>query len=117
MVLDVTPQLARRVKTDAANWEAVVEGLKAVTQWPNGTAASAFRTAVRSGRKRVRLEPLPDNPHAWFAGFAPADDPEIVVVVFVDFGEGGASAAAPIARQIMDAYFDMKAERAVKSSE
>ncbi|NLN20198.1 MAG: penicillin-binding protein 2 [Firmicutes bacterium] len=119
VVLDVTPQLARRVKTDAANWEAVVEGLKAVTQWPNGTAASAFRTAPYdpAGKTGSAQTAAGQPAHAWFAGFAPADDPEIVVVVFVEFGEGGASAAAPIARQIMDAYFDMKAERAVKSSE
>ena len=41
--------------------------------------------------------------HAWFAGFAPAQAPEIVVVVFLDQGRGGAD-AAPIAGEIFRAY-------------
>lgn len=41
--------------------------------------------------------------HAWFAGFAPADAPEIVVVVFLEKGRGGRD-AAPIAREIFAAY-------------
>jgi cell division protein FtsI/penicillin-binding protein 2 len=39
-----------------------------------------------------------------------------VVVVFAEFAEGGSSAAAPIARQVMDAYFRMKSERTAKAS-
>lgn len=47
-------------------------------------------------------------PHAWFAAFAPADDPQIAVVVIVenDTGDGG-STAAPIARQIIQAKLGM----------
>lgn len=41
---------------------------------------------------------------AWFAGFAPADKPEIVVVVFLERGEGPAD-AAPLAREIFRAWF------------
>lgn len=41
--------------------------------------------------------------HAWFAGFAPARDPRIVVVVFLERGQGGAD-AAPIAREVFRAW-------------
>jgi cell division protein FtsI/penicillin-binding protein 2 len=41
--------------------------------------------------------------HAWFAGYAPADRPEIVVVVFLEKGHGGSEAAA-VARAIFAAY-------------
>ena len=41
--------------------------------------------------------------HAWFAGFAPAQAPEIVVVVLLDQGRGGTD-AAPIAGEIFRAY-------------
>ena len=44
--------------------------------------------------------------HAWFAGFAPYDDPKIAVVVLVEHGGFGASAAAPVAREIFKAYLD-----------
>ena len=43
--------------------------------------------------------------HAWFTGFAPAEDPQIAVVVLVEEGGSGGRAAAPIARGIFDAYF------------
>ena len=42
--------------------------------------------------------------HAWFIAFAPADAPRIAVAVLVENGGFGASAAAPIARKVMDAY-------------
>jgi penicillin-binding protein 2 len=43
--------------------------------------------------------------HAWFAAFAPANDPQVVVVVLVEGGGHGGSVAAPIARQIFQAIF------------
>lgn len=46
--------------------------------------------------------------HAWYAGYAPYDDPEIAVVAFVYNGGEGASVAAPIVRKVMDAYFELK---------
>jgi peptidoglycan glycosyltransferase len=42
-------------------------------------------------------------PHAWFAGYAPADNPALVVVVFVEHGWRGGVRAAPIARAIFAA--------------
>lgn len=107
VITDSAPQLARRVKIQPQNWEAVVEGLRAVVQWPNGTGTSSFRGAnYNPAGKTGSAQTAPGQPaHGWFAALAPADAPEIVVVVFAEYGEGGASAAAPIARQILDANF------------
>jgi len=43
--------------------------------------------------------------HAWFAAYAPASAPELVVVVFVEHGGKGSAAAAPIARALYDHFF------------
>ena len=43
--------------------------------------------------------------HAWYSGFAPYENGEIVVTVFLESGGGGADDAAPIARKVMDFYF------------
>ena len=43
--------------------------------------------------------------HAWFTGFAPADDPEICVTVIVEDAGSGGSFAVPIAKRVFDAYF------------
>lgn len=43
--------------------------------------------------------------HSWFAGFAPKNNPELVVVVFVEHGGYGGQTAAPIAKEIFQFYF------------
>lgn len=48
------------------------------------------------------------QPHAWFAGFAPVDDPRIVLAVLVDHGGSGGAAAAPVARAIFEKFFDRR---------
>ena len=47
--------------------------------------------------------------HAWFAGYAPYDDPEIVVISFIYNGREGSTVSGPIVRKIIDAYFEFKA--------
>jgi len=46
--------------------------------------------------------------HAWFVGYAPYDDPEIIVAVFIYHGAEGSTVAAPIAKSTIDAYFQLK---------
>jgi cell division protein FtsI/penicillin-binding protein 2 len=43
--------------------------------------------------------------HAWFVAFAPADKPRIALSVLVEHGGGGGQAAAPVAREILAAFF------------
>jgi penicillin-binding protein A len=63
---------------------------------PGVTVAGKTGTAENAG---------PD--HNWFIGFAPADDPQIAVAVFVANGGGtGGDVSAPIARDVMQAYLD-----------
>jgi penicillin-binding protein 2 len=42
--------------------------------------------------------------HAWFVAFAPVDNPEIALSVFVEHGGGGGAVAAPIAKRAIEAY-------------
>jgi len=43
--------------------------------------------------------------HSWFTGFAPRNDPEIVVTVLVEFGGGGGATATPLARELFELYW------------
>ena len=43
--------------------------------------------------------------HAWFTGFAPAENPEVCVTIIVEGAGSGGDYAVPIARRIFDAYF------------
>jgi penicillin-binding protein 2 len=47
--------------------------------------------------------------HAWYVGYAPYDNPEIVVMAFVYNGNEGSAVASPIVRKVLDAYFQLKA--------
>ena len=47
--------------------------------------------------------------HAWFVGFAPADDPKIAVCVIVEEGGSGGHTAAPIAAKLFDAWLQESA--------
>ena len=44
--------------------------------------------------------------HAWFTGFAPADDPEIAVTIIIEAGGTGGERAVPLAKLLFDDYFE-----------
>ncbi len=67
----------------------------------------SFDTMRKLGGKPARR--FTEN--AWFVGYAPRVNPEIVVAVLVEHGEHGSTAAAPIARDIVKAYYDKKSVR------
>lgn len=105
------PRLARQVEADPSTWEAVIEGLVAAIEHPRGTARRSFEGFPTSvAGKTGTWEVVGSVSNGVFAAFAPVDEPEILVVVVVERGIGGATGAAPIARQVMEAYFQFKNE-------
>ncbi len=80
---------------------ALRRGCEAVVE-PGGTAHSIASDQYRIAGKTGTAENPSGPPHAWFAGYAPADDPALVVVVIVERGGHGATSAAPIARHLFD---------------
>ncbi len=91
----------------------IKEALKGVVYNAGGTGGAARSslveiagktgTAQAVGRK-FQANPGRFNDHAWFAAFAPVDKPEITVAVLVEHGGHGGSAAAPVARKIIEEY-------------
>lgn len=77
------------------------------------TAGTAGRAALPgiavAGKTGTAQNPHGDD-HAWFVGFAPAADPEIVVLALVERGGHGSSAAAPVVRRVMAAWFGIHEE-------
>jgi penicillin-binding protein 2 len=61
----------------------------------------------------IKSEDLPYlmRDHAWFVAYAPAKQPEIVVVVLVQHGGHGGSEAAPVAKKLIEQYFSLKSQR------
>jgi penicillin-binding protein A len=69
----------------------------------NGTGTAAAVSGVQVAGKTGTAEVAGAEPHAWFAGFAPAGDPQVAVVVLVENAGSGGSVAAPIAKQVIQA--------------
>jgi penicillin-binding protein 2 len=75
-----------------------------------GTSAAVFSTyPVPVAGKTGTAEAPPGDDHSWYASWAPAGHPEVVVVCMVEHGGFGAEAAAPCARDIYNAFFHLKA--------
>jgi penicillin-binding protein 2 len=103
-----------------ANWQHVHDSMVDVVHGLRGTAKGIsrgmqYRTAGKTGTAQVfeiaqdeeyDEDTVPEKlrDHALFISYAPADNPRIAVAVIVENGGHGSSVAAPIARQIMDAY-------------
>ncbi|MCS6812686.1 MAG: penicillin-binding protein 2 [Cyanobacteria bacterium] len=81
------------------------EGLRAVITQGTGTALNVETLPPTAGKSGTAEDP-PRESHAWFGAYAPLDKPEIVVVAFAEnSGGGGGSVAAPMVRQVLEAYF------------
>ena len=105
---------------DPNNWSLVDNGMQQVVHGARGTAHKVGATAVyriagksgtaqvvaiKQGEKYDRSKLLERHrDHALFVGFAPADNPQIAVAVMVENGESGSGVAAPVLKQVMDAW-------------
>lgn len=128
---DPAPQLdePRRVKLDPDNVARIVSGMYGVVNEPGGTAVRAYLPGIpmcgKTGTAQLVSNDLakarrdPRRPgrtvieftdNAWFVGFAPRNNPEIVVAALYEAGEHG-DRAAPIVRDVIKAYFDKKGRK------
>jgi penicillin-binding protein 2 len=84
------------------------KGLRKVVSGGTGGALNVPHLPPVAGKSGTAEAP-PGKPHAWFGAYAPADKPEIVVVAFAEHsGGGGGSVAAPMVKQVLEAYFGAK---------
>ncbi len=125
------PTVLDRFDDQGNNLEIVKEGLIEAINGRRGTARRAklenITVAGKTGTAQVvRLKqykhlkeediPYKYRDHAWFTCFAPAERPEIAVTVLVEHGLHGGSAAAPIAKAVLEKYFGRRAKKPEKTS-
>jgi penicillin-binding protein 2 len=126
VVRSIEPEVIHHIDIKPAHLAAIMQGLEGVVNSPGGTAytkrlssivvAGKTGTAqnVVIGEKRLKETDMEwsQRDHAWFASIAPADDPEIAVVVLNEHAGHGGAVAAPVAMAVIQAYFDLKAREA-----
>lgn len=107
------PKERGKLPASAAQLAAIRSALKDVVNAPNGTAAGFSRTKPFQGDpyqsqiagKTGTAESGQAQPHAWFTAFSPVDGAKLAVVAMVEYGGEGGDVAAPIDRQVIDAYY------------
>jgi penicillin-binding protein 2 len=91
---------------------AVSNALRGVVTSKEGTATAAFAGFPLSSHpvagKTGTAEVSGKQPHSWFAAFAPAPEPEFVVVAVVEEGGHGSQVAAPIVRRVLEGLLDLE---------
>lgn len=105
---------------DPRSWQQASNGMQQVMHGARGTArkvgdTAVYRIAGKSGTAQVVAIKQGEKydrskvqerhrDHALFIGFAPADKPQIAVAVMVENGESGSGVAAPVVKQVLDAW-------------
>jgi penicillin-binding protein 2 len=96
---------------------AIRNGLFAAAHSAGGTSAAVFgRFPVPVAGKTGTAQVPTGSDDSWYASWAPAYNPRVVVVVLIEHGGFGAEAAAPAAKEIYSAFFKVGARAAVSSS-
>jgi penicillin-binding protein 2 len=127
------PVELRKANVSEKTLQIVQEALRGAVNDPHGTgwtcALKEVKVAGKTGTAQVIR--LPDNfkkgdmnrvpqkfrDHAWFVAYAPFEDPKIAIAVLVEHGGFGASAAAPIAKKVIEKYLNLESSPSLKISE
>lgn len=107
------------VRVRAETLDTIIEGMRGAVQERSGTGWSANSKLTSIGGKTGTAQVVGKDAfskgynkkfkdHAWFISFAPVDRPEIAVAVFVENGGFGGVAAAPVAKNVIEAYLKSK---------
>jgi penicillin-binding protein 2 len=119
------PDIIRQLPISPENLDLVRQGMRGAVESPGGTAwalkVPGVEVAGKTGSAEFVIDEnkdgLPDRKsdgtlptHAWFAAFAPYENPEIALAVFVYGGGEGSAVSVPIANEILNYYFSRDLE-------
>ncbi|HHX23090.1 MAG TPA: penicillin-binding protein 2 [Thermoanaerobacterales bacterium] len=106
VILEKNPEIGGQLDISRSTYDVLKRGMLGVTS-PGGTAYwvfSDFPIPV-AGKTGTAEWDVTKDPHGWFVAFAPYDDPEIAVAVFIEQAGSGGSTGGPVARAIFEEYF------------
>jgi penicillin-binding protein 2 len=104
VIREVAPKVISSNLITPANLKIVQEGMRDTVLY--GTARSMGTLPVTvAGKTGTAQWSTKKGPHAWFIGYAPYDNPQIVIMVMVEEGVEGSTIAEPIAKDILSWYY------------
>ncbi len=100
------PEIIGSLPISDSNLAILSDGLLGVTTHEHGTGRVAALRGIEVGGKTGTAQNPHGDDHAWFVCFAPLENPEIAIAVIVENAGHGSSIAAPLAKKIMEKYFE-----------
>jgi penicillin-binding protein 2 len=99
------PQVAGYLPVSSENLAVIRAGLQGVVSGKRGTARDAFAGAAFSAAGKTGTAEVGQEgaPHAWFAGYAPAEAPRVAIAVILEHAGEGSEEAAPVFRSMVEA--------------
>lgn len=104
------PEVTATLPLSPENLAFIRGSLEAVVSGARGTARQAFLDIPYTvAGKTGTAETSQEEPHAWFSGYSPIDTPRVVITVILEHAGQGSQVAAPLFRQILEAFFEWEA--------
>ena len=100
-----------QVTLSPRTWAIISDACRAVVEDPGGTAHGQKRARFTSAGKTGTSENPHGEAHAWYMGWMPAEDPELVAVALVENAGHGSEVAAPLVTALFEAWLDQKEGR------
>lgn len=107
---DLRPEVSFTLPFSATTLEILREGLLDVVHSRDGTAKKTAVAEYRAGGKTGTAQNPHGENHSWYIGFAPFDNPVIVIAIIVENGGHGSEVAAPMVSKLMQGYIQRSSE-------
>ncbi|OGZ35654.1 MAG: penicillin-binding protein 2 [Candidatus Portnoybacteria bacterium RIFCSPLOWO2_12_FULL_39_9] len=104
VITDIQPEIVRENFISQKNLSVVLQGMREAVAAGSARALESLPVEAAGKTGTAQFNETAET-HAWFAGFAPAKNPEIVLVVLIEEGGEGHSAAVPVAKEVLEWYF------------
>jgi len=105
----ISPEIIRQDFIDEYNLEVIRQGMRQTVTYGSARSLNSMSVEVAGKTGTAQWSDKKEN-HAWFTCFAPYKDPEIVLTVLVEEGGEGTDISVPIAREVLEYYFDKAGE-------
>jgi len=105
IIRDIPPRIIKDKIIKESYLKVVQKGMREAVLSGSARALSVLDVKVAGKTGTAQFGPEKDT-HAWFVGYAPYEDPEIILTILVEGGGEGHRAAVPVAKEVFEWYFN-----------